>query len=264
MQRGQYVARTFCLQEWRKPPFADHCKGVQKGVVCWTTVVSNVYLMVLPFLNNFFDKATLKQSKIDESMKYAFAYLRVSTEEQTVQNQKLVLEKWARDNNYLVLDFFEDSAVSGKIPAPQRRGFQDMLELVKTAGIDAVLVYELSRVGRTFWDTLDAIKAIEQYAPLVSCSLRESFLQTTEPSVRKLMIGILTWVAERERDMLVQRTKDGMERAKAAGKSIGRPQKVIDKNHLITLLGANHSKVKIAKSLGVSRVTLYKELRQLR
>lgn len=220
--------------------------------------------MVLPFLNNFFDKATLKQSKIDESMKYAFAYLRVSTEEQTVQNQKLVLEKWARDNNYLVLDFFEDSAVSGKIPAPQRRGFQDMLELVKTAGIDAVLVYELSRVGRTFWDTLDAIKAIEQYAPLVSCSPRESFLQTTEPSVRKLMIGILTWVAERERDMLVQRTKDGMERAKAAGKSIGRPQKVIDKNHLITLLGANRSKVKIAKSLGVSRVTLYKELRQLR
>lgn len=197
-------------------------------------------------------------------MKHAFAYLRVSTEEQTVQNQKLVLEKWARDNNYLVLDFFEDSAVSGKIPASQRRGFQDMLELVKTAGIDAVLVYELSRVGRTFWDTLDAIKAIEQYAPLVSCSPRESFLQTTEPSVRKLMIGILTWVAERERDMLVQRTKDGMQRAKAAGKSIGRPQKVIDKDHLITLLGANRSKVKIAKSLGVSRVTLYKELRQLR
>lgn len=196
-------------------------------------------------------------------MKYAFAYLRVSTEEQTVQNQKLVLGKWGQDNGYQVLDFFEDSAVSGRIPATQRRGFRDMLELVKNAQVDAVLVYELSRVGRTFWDTLDAIKAIEQYAPLISCSPRESFLQTTEPSVRKLMIGILSWVAEREREMLVQRTKDGMERARAAGRAIGRPQKVLDKNRLISMLAENQSKVRIAKHLGVSKATLYKELRQI-
>jgi DNA invertase Pin-like site-specific DNA recombinase len=196
-------------------------------------------------------------------MKYAFAYLRVSTEEQTVQNQKLVLEKWARDSGYQILDFFEDSAVSGKVPATQRKGFRELMELVKTAQVDAVLVYELSRVGRTFWDTLDAIKVIEQYAPLLSCSPRESFLQTTEPSVRKLMIGILTWVAEREREMLVQRTKDGMERARVAGKGIGRPQKVLDKNRLISMLAENQSKSKIARSLGVSKATLYKELRHM-
>jgi len=196
-------------------------------------------------------------------MKYAFAYLRVSTEEQTVQNQKLVLDKWARDNGYQILDFFEDSAVSGRVPATQRRGFRDMLDLVNTAQVDAVLVYELSRVGRTFWDTLDAIKAIEQYAPLISCSPREAFLQTTEPSVRKLMIGILTWVAEREREMLVQRTKDGMERARAAGRGIGRPQKILDKDRLIAMLAENRSKATIARSLGVSKATLYKELRQI-
>jgi DNA invertase Pin-like site-specific DNA recombinase len=138
-----------------------------------------------------------------------------------------------------------------------------MLELVNTAPVDAILVYELSRVGRTFWDTLDAIKAIERYAPLISCSPRESFLQTTEPSVRKLMIGILTWVAEREREMLVQRTKDGMVRAKAAGKGIGRPQKSIDKNRLISLLAEGQPKARIARSLGVSKATLYKELRQV-
>ncbi|HEX9677564.1 recombinase family protein [Nitrososphaera sp.] len=196
-------------------------------------------------------------------MKYALAYLRVSTEEQTVQNQKMVLERWARENTYQILDFFEDSAVSGKIPATQRRGFRDMLDLVKTAQVDAVLVYELSRVGRTFWDTLDAIKVIEQYTPLISCSPRESFLQTTEPSVRKLMIGILTWVAEREREMLVQRTKDGMDRARAAGRGIGRPQKILNKDRLIAMLAENQSKAGIARSLGVSKATLYKELRQI-
>jgi DNA invertase Pin-like site-specific DNA recombinase len=139
-----------------------------------------------------------------------------------------------------------------------------MLELVKTATVDAILVYELSRVGRTFWDTLDAIKVIEQYAPLVSCSPRESFLQSTEPGIRKLMIGILTWVAEREREMLVQRTKDGMDRARAAGRGIGRPQKMINKDRLVTLLAENQSKSRIAKNLGVSKATLYKELRLMR
>jgi DNA invertase Pin-like site-specific DNA recombinase len=196
-------------------------------------------------------------------MRYAFAYLRVSTEEQTVQNQKLALEKWAQLNGYLILDYFEDPAISGKVPATQRRGFQEMLDLVKVAGVDAVLVYELSRVGRTFWDTLDAIKAVERHASLISCSPRESFLQTTESSIRKLMIGILTWAAERERELLVQRTKDGMQRARVAGKGIGRPQKTVDKNKLITLLAENHSKTRIARSLGLSKATLYKKLREL-
>ena len=197
------------------------------------------------------------------AVKYALAYLRVSTEEQTVLNQKLALQKWADAQGYIILDFFEDSAVSGKIPAIKRRGFQEMLDILRIATLDAVLVYELSRIGRTFWDTLDSIKAIEEYTPLISCSSRETFLQTTEPSVRKLMIGILTWVAEREREMLVQRTKDGMSRARAAGKGIGRPQRKMDKNSLINLLLENQPRVKIAKTMGVSKATLYKWLREI-
>jgi DNA invertase Pin-like site-specific DNA recombinase len=196
-------------------------------------------------------------------VKFAAAYLRVSTEEQTVQNQRLALKKWADQNSYIILDYFEDAAISGKIPAINRPTFQSMLELLQSAAVDAVLVYELSRVGRTFWETLEAIKVIEQYAPLISCSPRESFLQTTEPSVRKLMLGILTWVAEREREMLVQRTKDGMNRARAIGRPIGRPQKTLDKNRLISLMAQNRSKVAIAKELNVSKATLYKELRQI-
>jgi putative DNA-invertase from lambdoid prophage Rac len=196
-------------------------------------------------------------------VKCAFGYLRVSTEEQTVMNQKMALQKWAGEHDYQVIDFFEDSSISGKIPAVKRKAFRELVELLRAEQIDAVLVYELSRVGRTFWDTLDAIKAIEEYAPLISCSPRESFLQNTEPSIRRLMIGILTWVAEREREMLVQRTKDGMTRARASGKAIGRPQKRLDKDNLIKLLSVNTPRAKIAKALGVSKATLYKELREL-
>jgi len=196
-------------------------------------------------------------------VKYAFAYLRVSTEEQTVLNQRISMQKWAEDQEFQILEYFEDSAVSGKVPAVKRKGFIEMLDLVKNERVDAILIYELSRVGRTFWDTLDAIKAIEEYAPLISCSPRESFLQMTEPSVRKLMIGILTWVAEREREMPVQRTKDGILRAKSVGKVIGRPKKKLDKDNLIMLLAQNISRVKIAKEMGISKATLYKELRVL-
>ncbi|MFB5600309.1 MAG: recombinase family protein [Nitrososphaeraceae archaeon] len=195
--------------------------------------------------------------------KYAVAYLRVSTEEQTVQNQKIAITKWGQNHSFQILYFFEDPSVSGKTPAIQRKGFQELMDFVKTSNVDAVLVYELSRVGRTFWDTLDAIKAIEENSPLVSCSPREAFLQTTDPSIRKLMISILTWVAEREREMLVQRTKDGMKRAKMVGKEIGRPEKNINKDNLITLLAKNLSRAKIAKELGISKATLYKEFRRL-
>jgi DNA invertase Pin-like site-specific DNA recombinase len=193
-------------------------------------------------------------------MNFAVGYVRVSTGEQTVLNQRIAIDKWASEVGFHVIYYFEDSAISGRIPATQRNAFKDMLEFLIQEKVDAVLVYELSRVGRTFWDTLDAIKAIERYAPLMSCSPRETFLQTTESSVRKLMLGILTWVAEREREMLVQRTKDGMTRAKNSGKRIGRPVKNLDKDNLIKLLANQLPRSEIAKNLGVCKATLYKEL----
>jgi putative DNA-invertase from lambdoid prophage Rac len=196
-------------------------------------------------------------------MLYAFGYLRVSTEEQTILNQRIAIKKWASDNDYEILEFFEDASVSGKVAAINRPAFREMLEIVRNEQVDAVIVYELSRVGRTFWETLDAIKAIEQYAPLISCSAKEVFLQTTDPSIRKLLIGILTWVSEREREILVQRTKDGMIRAKISGKMIGRPKKFLDKDSLIKLLSQNMPKRKIAENLGMSKATLYKGIRRL-
>jgi DNA invertase Pin-like site-specific DNA recombinase len=77
------------------------------------------------------------------------------------------------------------------------------------------------------------------------------------------MIGILTWVAEREREMLIQRTKDGMVRAKMAGKNIGRPKKTLDKDVLIKMLSQNIPRNKIAKNLGISKATLYNQIRTI-
>ena len=118
---------------------------------------------------------------------------------------------------------------------PAITSLREMLNLVRTDNVDAVIVYEFSRVGRTFWETLEAIKSIEEFAPLISCSPKEIFLQTTDISVRKLMIGILTWVAEREREILIQRTRDGMQRARISGKRIGRPMKILERTRICSL-----------------------------
>ena len=86
-------------------------------------------------------------------------------------------------------------------------------------------------------------------------------MQSTEPSVRKLLIGIFTWVAERERELLIQRTKEGMTRAKLQGKLIGRNKKQLDKELALTMLASGVSRYKVAKSLHCSKVTLYTNLR---
>jgi DNA invertase Pin-like site-specific DNA recombinase len=193
-------------------------------------------------------------------MNTAVGYVRVSTDEQTTENQKLALRNWAESAGYHVLDFFEDQAVSGKVPAVERAGFQQLAYFIAQNPVDAVLVYELSRIGRSMFESLDAIKAIEKYAPLVSCSPREGFLQTTEPSIRKLLLGILTWVSERERDLLVQRTKAGMARARAEGKQVGRPAIEWTPEILAFINAAlldGRSVHGIARDLNISKASLY-------
>jgi putative DNA-invertase from lambdoid prophage Rac len=77
-----------------------------------------------------------------------------------------------------------------------------MIEYLKKNVVDAVFTYEISRVGRTFFDTMDAIRTIDTYAPFLPCSHKEAFLATTDKSFRNLLLGILSWIAERERELI--------------------------------------------------------------
>ena len=65
-------------------------------------------------------------------------------------NQKLVLDKWASDHDFDILSYFEDSSVSGRIPAIRRHAFRDMLEIIKTDSVDAILVYESFKGRKNF------------------------------------------------------------------------------------------------------------------
>ncbi|ABM81001.1 hypothetical protein Hbut_1166 [Hyperthermus butylicus DSM 5456] len=99
-------------------------------------------------------------------------------------------------------------------------------------------------------------------APVPPVSPRESFLQSLDPQVRKLVIAVLAWAAERERELLRQRTREGMRRAKLEGKRVGRPRKPIDWKKYEELRGKGLSLRDVARVLGVGYSTLRRRLRE--
>jgi putative DNA-invertase from lambdoid prophage Rac len=196
----------------------------------------------------------LRRGRLD--LKIALAYLRVSTDRQTVDNQKMFLERWATDSGYSIARFYMDPGVSGTVPALQRQEFMAMMKYLKYNHVDAVLVFELSRIGRNFWDTLEVIKAVDAYAPLLACSPKETFLQTADPGMRKLLLAIFSWVAEMERGNIVERTKAGLARAKAQGRVGGRKPKALDWQLFEELTRQGLKLSEIAPRLGVTYPTL--------
>lgn len=195
-------------------------------------------------------------------LREAYAYIRVSLSEEKPENQRLAIERWARDNGCRVVRWFEDIGVSGAIPPWDRPAFRELVSYVKQ-NPKPVLIYELSRLGRTFYETLRAIQELESHnAPIIPVSPKESFLQTLDPQVRKLIMAVLVWAAEREREWLRQRTKEGMMRAKMEGKHIGRPRKEIDWKKFKEYRRKGLSLRDCAKLLGISYSTLLRRLRE--
>ena len=194
----------------------------------------------------------------------AYAYVRVSLREERPENQRLAIESWARLHGYRVVEWFEDVGVSGAVPPWDRPAFKQLLETVRSRP-RPVLVYELSRIGRTFYETLRALQELESLgAPVIPVSPKESFLQNLDPQVRKLVIAVFTWVAERERELLRQRTREGMLRAKLEGKHVGRPRKPIDLKKVEDYRRRGLSLRDIARLLGVSYSTLLRRLKEVR
>lgn len=153
----------------------------------------------------------------------AFAYLRVSTRKQDIENQRLQIGRYLQTHALEIGEdyWFLDDAISGTVPPMQRKGFRDMMELLEALEATEkdkvpkhILVYEISRLGRNLWEILDAIKSIERYSLLVSTSPKESFLAIEDKSIRNLLLLVISWAAEREREVLIQRTQEGVAMAK--------------------------------------------------
>ncbi|MGB8310529.1 MAG: recombinase family protein [Halobacteriota archaeon] len=154
---------------------------------------------------------------------HAVGYVRVSTKDQNEDTQvyQLLAQGVPREQ------IFIDTAISGTIPASDRPGFCALLDYVRSPEheVTTLYVFEISRIGRSFLETLDVVRGLEEECGIIVWSLspKEAWTQTTDRSIRNLMLAIFSWVAERERENLSERTKAGVARARDEGKHIGRP-----------------------------------------
>jgi len=153
-------------------------------------------------------------------------YTRTSLKEENIENQK----KAIRDK-YGDIKIFEDIGVSGIIPAKQRKGFSELLRYIEENPdkIEGIVVFELSRIGRSFIETLNLVTELERKGiRVISVSPQESWTTMESSEIRQLITMIFTWTADMERKNLIERTKQGIARARSEGKHIGRPKRKIN------------------------------------
>jgi len=151
------------------------------------------------------------------------AYIRVSTKEQDEEIQRSALEEFSKIKNIEILEYYIDKGVSGSNMFSQRPEASRLLKDLDVLKPECIVSWSLDRLGRTMLDTLNTIISLEEKGIKV-ITVKEEFLQTLDPNMRRLILSILSWVAEFER----KRMRERQEEAWRQGKQKGRPQKVSD------------------------------------
>ncbi len=193
-----------------------------------------------------------------------YGYIRVSTDTQTSKNQKLVIKEYCKNKRLHHIQWI-DETVSGT-KKPEKRKLGKLLNDV-TAD-DIVIVTELSRLGRSLIMIMNILQTFMDKGVKVK-AIKEGF-ECDDTIVSKVLIFAFGLSAEIERQLLSERTKMGLERARKEGKQIGRlpgqkPKKYKCspyKRKIKMWLQEGRSKNSIAKELGVQWVTLNNFLRK--
>lgn len=149
-------------------------------------------------------------------MARTFAYCRVSTADQTTDNQVREIEAagFKVDPKRIIAE-----TVSGSVAAMERKGFAKLVDRLEAG--DILIVTKLDRLGRNAMDVRSTVDSLAKEGVKVHC-LALGGVDLTSPA-GKMTMGVIAAVAEFERDLLVERTQAGLTRAKAEGKALGRP-----------------------------------------
>lgn len=127
---------------------------------------------------------------------------------------------------------------------------------------DTVIVCELSRLSRSTKDLFDIVEQIQSKGADIK-SLKESWLDTTTPQ-GKLMFTFFAGISQFERDLLAERTRDGLKAAAARGRKGGRPSKRTDKELTVrTLYNSGIKIAEIVRQTGLSRSTVNRIIRDI-
>ena len=184
-------------------------------------------------------------------MSRVFAYCRVSTNEQTTDNQ--VQEVVAAGFNVEPKRTITET-VSGSVAALERKGFASLLNKLESG--DVLVVTKLDRLGRNAMDVRSTIEMLDATGIRVHC-LALGGVDLTSPA-GKMTMQVIAAVAEFERDLLIERTQAGISRAKAAGIHCGRPNRLTPdlSKQVLVRLKEGVSVAALAREYQVSRQTI--------
>jgi DNA invertase Pin-like site-specific DNA recombinase len=148
-------------------------------------------------------------------------YVRVSTDGQSVENQRRELEAVAERHGWTIARTFADHGYSGMAGRDKRPGFDQLLRGVARKEFDIVAAWSVDRLGRSLQHLLGFLAELK--AKGVDLYLHQQGVDTSTPAGRALfqMLGVF---AEFERAMIVERVQAGLRRARAQGKTLGRPR----------------------------------------
>ena len=149
-------------------------------------------------------------------MSRVFAYCRVSTTDQTTNNQE---QEIASAGFTVAKQRIITETVSGSVAAVERKGFSKLLDRLEAG--DVLIVTKLDRLGRNAIDVRATVERLEASGVRVHCLALGGVDLTS--AAGKTTMQVINAVAEFERDLLIERTHAGIKRAKAEGKSFGRP-----------------------------------------
>jgi len=179
-----------------------------------------------------------------------FAYARVSTTDQEVDNQKLAIEKGGFNVD---ASRFISETVSGSTQAMQRKQFRLLVEHKLEAG-DTLVVLKLDRLGRDNIDVQQTIEMlIDKGIKVICLDLPVRDLSSAEG---KLMLQLFSSFAEFERSRIRERTQEGLAKAKAQGKKLGRPIASKTTKLVLEKKSDGLSQSKTAAHLGISLATV--------
>ncbi len=178
-------------------------------------------------------------------------YARVSTTEQSTDSQLLDLRRYVRERGWNIFKEYVDEGISGT--KDSRPGLNELMNDAKKRRFGVVLVWRFDRFARS---TRHLINALEEFKNLrIDFVSYQENIDTSSP-LGSAIFTIISAVAQLERDIIAERVKAGLRRAKENGKKLGRPRAAIDPAEIHRLREQGMSFRAIARQLGVSHPTV--------